>query len=148
MPYTTDRKAKETFGTLAYIFEGISKLDTIKPIKAKATIDGKCRDMKLLFGLIFSGGRVAGQQLVSQNRSKIDDGEFNILLVDYIDTVFDLPDLFPLLTEPNKHLHKFKSSEFTIEFEDEVIWTLDGEEGKFENRVDIKNIHKALTIKA
>ena len=32
VPYTTNRKAKETIGNLAYVIEGISKLDEIKPI--------------------------------------------------------------------------------------------------------------------
>ena len=147
VPYSTDRKAKEKFGTLAYIFEGVNNLDTIKPINAKVTIDNKTRNMKLLFGLIFSGGRVAGRQLVSKSRSKLDDGTFNILLVDYVDSLFDLPDLFQILTEPNKHLHKYKASELTIEFEGDVAWTLDGEEGEFDKLVNIKNFNKALSIR-
>lgn len=149
VPYTTSRRAKQSFGTLAYIAEGLSKLDTIKPINAKVTVNGKTKQMKLLFGLIFSGGRVAGNQLVSKSKSKMDDGEFNILLVEYVDTpILDMPDLLAVLTRQNKYLHKYKSSEVTLEFDSKVNWTLDGEEAKFNNKVSIINNKAALTLKA
>ena len=147
VPYTTSRSAKKRFGNLAYIFEGMTKLDTIKPIDVKYTIDGKTKEKKVLFGFIFSGGRVAGQQLVSKNKSKIDDGEFNILLVDYVEGLFDIPDYFAILVEQSKYVHKFKASEITLEFKEEVNWDLDGEEAKLGKVVNIKNINKALKIK-
>lgn len=149
VPYITSRKAKETFGTLAYIATGLSKLDTIKPIKAKVTIAGKTKQRKLLFGLIFSGGRVAGNQIVSKSKSKMNDGEFNILLVEYVDTpILEMPDLLAVLTQSNKYLHRYKASEVKIEFEDDINWTLDGEEAKLSNVVNIKNIKSALILKA
>ena len=149
VPYITSRKAKETFGTLAYIATGLSKLDTIKPIRAKVTVSGKTKEMKLLFGLIFSGGRVAGNQLVSKSKSKMNDGEFNVLLVEYVDTpILEMPDLLAVLTQSNKYLHRYKVKEITIEFEDDVNWTLDGEEAKLSNVVKINNIKAALTLRA
>lgn len=149
VPYTTNRQAKMTFGTLAYIFEGMSKLDTIKPTRVKVTINGKSKDMKVLFGLIFSGGRVAGQQLVSKNRSSIDDGEFNILLVDYVDTLFfDIPNVIETLAEHSKYIHRYKASEIKLEFEEEVAWTIDGEKAEANKIINIKNINKAMKLKA
>lgn len=148
VPYTTSRKNKEIFGSLAYIIEGMSKLDTIKPIEVKYTINGKTREKRVLFGLVYSGGRVAGQQLVSKAKSKINDGEFNVLLVEYVDGLFDIPDYLAILVEQNKYVHKYKASEIKFEFKDDVNWDLDGEEAKLDRTVKIKNIHKALKIKA
>lgn len=148
VPYTTNRKYKKAFGNLAYVFEGMSKLDTIKPIDIKYTVKGKTKEMRVLFGLVFSGGRVAGQQLVSKGSSKINDGAFNIMLVEYVEGLFDYPDYLAILIEQNKYVHKYKASEITIEFNEQVNWTLDGEEAKFGNKVTIKNINRALKIKA
>lgn len=148
VPYTTSRSAKKTFGSLAYIFEGMTKLDTIKPIDVKYTIDGKTREKKILFGLVFSGGRVAGQQLVSKAKSKINDGEFNILMVEYVEGLFDIPNYLSILVEQNKYVHRYKASEINLEFKQDVNWDLDGEEAKLGNNVNIKNIHNALKIKA
>lgn len=148
VPYTTDRKNKERFGNLAYVFEGMSKLDTIKPISIKYTIKNKTKNMKVLFGLVFSGGRVAGQQIVPKTRSRINDGEFNIVLVEYVEGIFDIPDYLAILVDQNKYVHKFKASEITIEFNEKVNWDLDGEKADLGCIVNIKNIHKALKIKA
>lgn len=148
VPYTTDRKYKERIGNLAYVLKGISKLDEIEPIDIEYTVKGKTKSMKVLFGLIFSGGRVAGQQIVPKTRSKINDGQFNIILVEYVETLFDIPDYLAILVESNKYVHKLKASEITIKFKGKTNWTLDGEEAKFGNTVTIKNINRALKIKA
>ena len=148
VPYTTNRAAKERFGNLAYIFEGMTKLDEIKPIKIKYTVNDKTKSMNVLFGLVFSGGRVAGQQIVPKTRSKINDGEFNVLFVEYVESLFEIPDYLAILTQQNKYVHKFKASQITIEFEENLSWDLDGEKVDVDKVVNITNIHKALKIKA
>ena len=148
VPYTTNRKSKERFGNLAYIFEGMSKLDEIKPIHIKYTIENKTREMNVLFGLVFSGGRVAGNQIVPKNRSKINDGEFNVMFVEYVESFFEIPDYLTILAKRNKYIHRYKTSKITIEFSEKVNWDLDGEEAKLKNIVNIENIHNALKIKA
>ena len=148
VPYTTNRKAKEALGNLAYIMEGISKLDEIKPINVTYTINGKEKNMDVLFGLIFSGGRVAGQRIIPKSKSKINDGQFNVLLVEYVEGLFDIPDYLSILVNRNKYVHRLKASEIKLEFNKKVKWDLDGEEAKLDKVVTIKNIHKALKIKA
>lgn len=148
VPYTTSRKTKEYFGNLAYVLEGFSKLDQIKPTRVTYTVNGKKNTINVLFGLIFSGGRVAGQQIVPKSKSKINDGEFNIVLVEYVENLFEMPDVFAILTQRKKYIHKFKASKISFDFSSKVNWTLDGEEARFSNHVSIKNINKALKIKA
>ena len=148
VPYTTNRKAKEAIGNLAYFLTGISKLDEIKPIKITYTVDGKSKTMNAIFGLIYSGGRVAGQQITPKSRSRIDDGSFNVLIVEYVEGLFEIPDYLAILTQQKKYIHQFKASEIEITFEDKTTWDLDGEKAIFGKTVNIKNINKALKIKA
>ena len=149
VPYTTSRKTKQLLGPLAYVLQGMSKLNELKPTKVKVTIDGKVREKKVLFGMIFSGGRVAGQQLVSKARSKIDDGTFNVLLVDYVDHDFLIvPDIISTLAQSSKYIHTYKAKEITLEFEEDVLWTIDGEKAESRKVINIKNINKAMKIKA
>lgn len=148
VPYTTNRKAKETIGNLAYVIEGISKLDEIKPINVNITINGKQKNMNVLFGLIFSGGRVAGQQIIPKSKSKINDGEFNVLLVEYVEGIFEIPNYLSILVNRNKYVHRFKASNIKLEFNKKVKWDLDGEEAKLDKLVNISVEHKALKIKA
>lgn len=148
VPYKTSRKAKEQFGSLAYVLEGISKLDEIKPYSIKLTCNGKTSEMNIIFGLVFSGGRVSGQQIVPKSKSKVDDGEFNVLIVEYVESLIGIPNYLAILADHNKYIHRYKASEITLKFKDKVYWTLDGEEAKLSDKVTIKNINKALKIKA
>ena len=43
-------------------------------------------------------------------------------------------------------VHSFKSKKITIETEEEVPWTLDGEFGGSHTAVEIENMHKALNL--
>ena len=148
VPYTTDRQIKKRIGNLAYILKGVSKLDEIAPINVSYTVDGKTENMNVIFGLVFSGGRVAGQQIIPKSKSTLNDGLFNVLLVEYVESPFDIPDYLALLTQSSKYVHQFKTSEITFKFKKKVVWDLDGEEAKFDKVVNIKNIKKALKIKA
>ena len=146
VPFSTDRNAKETFGTLAYIFEGISRIPDIKPIKVSYTVKDKTRTIDALFGLVFSGGRVAGVQLVDKKKSRMDDGMFNILIVEYVENIFEMPDYLAIITNPRKYFHQYKAQDIVLAFEDRTIWTLDGERADVDRLVNISCLPRALEI--
>jgi len=71
-----------------------------------------------------------------------------VLLVDYVPTIFEAPDLITTVLQSSKHIHRYRSDHMVLEFEDDVIWTLDGEEAKVKNKAEITIINKALRILA
>ena len=147
VPYTTTRNSKEKFGTMAYIFEGISKVTNIKPVNVTVKANGKRKEHKVLFGLVFSGGRVAGTELVSKRKSSVSDGEFNVMIVDYVDTpVIGTPDLLRILAEQKKFIHWYKANEIEFEFDGKIDWTIDGEKASVNKKVKIINLNKALRM--
>lgn len=147
VPFSTNRKSKETFGNLAYIFEGISKLQEIKPINVHVKCGNKDETYDALFGLIFSGNRVAGIEYLDKKKGRIDDGKFNVLIVEYVkDPILGMPLIIETLANQHKYFHWYFNSEIELSFNDKVIWTLDGEEAKIKDKVTIKNIHKALKM--
>ena len=148
VPFTTDRESKETWGNIAYILEGISKLPEVREHKVKYTVNGKEYKKNVLFGLIYSGNRVAGMELEDKKNSRIDDGVFNVLIVDYVPTVFNAPDLLSTILQQKRYIHRFHTNRISLEFEDDVIWTLDGEEAKVKNKAEITITNKALRILA
>ena len=141
VPFTTDRNAKEILGNIAYILEGIGKLPEIKPNKVTYTVNGKTYRKDVLFGLIYSGNRVAGMELEDKKRSHIDDGMFNVLIIDYPLVLIDPLELWDTLSNGTKLIHRYRTDCFTLETDDDIVWTLDGEKAEAKNRVDIK-IHK------
>ena len=146
VPFTTKRDAKEMWGNLAYIIEGINKLPEIKKNHVTYTINKQTYTSDVLFGLIYSGNRVAGMELETKKKASIDDGLFNVLIVDYVPTIFEAPDLISTLTQQDKYIHRFTSDHITLEYKDKVIWTLDGEEAKAKNKVEITMHNKALKL--
>ena len=148
VPFTTNRDAKEMLGNIAYIMEGIMKLPEVKMNKIRYTINNRTYKKDVLFGLIYSGNRVAGMELEDKKRSRIDDGLFNVLIVDYVPTVFNAPDLLSTLLQQDKFIHRYRTKAITLEFEDDVVWTLDGEEAKVKDRAEISITNKALRILA
>ncbi|MBO4358788.1 MAG: YegS/Rv2252/BmrU family lipid kinase [Erysipelotrichaceae bacterium] len=148
VPFTTDRNAKEILGNIAYILEGISKLSNIRSNKVRYTVNGKEYSKDVLFGLIYSGNRVAGMELETRKRASIDDGSFNILIVDYVPSIFEVPDIFTTLIQNKKYIHSYRSNAIRLEFEDDVVWTLDGEEAKIKDIADISMMSRALKILA
>lgn len=148
VPFTTDRNAKEILGNIAYILEGIGKLPEIKPNKVRYTVNGKTYDKDVLFGLIYSGNRVAGMELEDHKRSHIDDGMFNVLIVDYPLVLIDPLELWDTLSNGTKLIHRYRTDSFSLEADDEIVWTLDGEKAEFKNRADIRIHKRALKILA
>ncbi|MBR4462745.1 MAG: YegS/Rv2252/BmrU family lipid kinase [Erysipelotrichaceae bacterium] len=148
VPFTTDRDAKERLGNIAYILEGIGKLPEVKPIDIRYSAKGKTYKRNVLFGLVYSGSRVAGMQLETKSRSNIDDGMFNVLIVEYVPTLFDAPDILTTLIQNKKYIHRFQTDHIVFEFDEHVIWTLDGEEARPGNKAEITIINKALKLLA
>ena len=148
VPFTTDRNAKETLGNIAYIIEGINKLSNIKKVNVEYVVNNKTYHGDVLFGLIYSGNRVAGMQLADKKTARIDDGMFNVLIVDYVPTFFEAPDILSTLINQDKYIHTFRTDKISLKFKSKTVFTLDGEEAKVKDHVEIKMHKKALKLLA
>jgi YegS/Rv2252/BmrU family lipid kinase len=148
VPFTTNREVKETLGNIAYILEGIGKLPEVRMHKVKYTIGSRAYKRDVLFGLIYSGNRVAGMELEDKKKSSIDNGLFNVLIVDYVPTIFNAPDLLSTILQQEKFIHRYHTDHISFEFEDDIIWTLDGEEAKVKDKAEITITKKALRLLA
>ena len=147
VPYSTNRKQKETLGNLAYILEAMTKLPEIEPVNVKMTIDNETREFSALFGLVLSGNRAAHTELLSKEKGLVDDGEFNILIVDYVNDILKIPNYLSLIAkQENKYCHWYRAKKVTFEFTKKTSWTLDGEEADIDRKVTIYNKHKALKM--
>lgn len=146
VPFTTDRNAKETLGNIAYIIEGINKLSNIKKVNVEYVVNNKTYHSDVLFGLIYSGNRVAGMQLADKKTARIDDGMFNVLIVDYVPTFFEAPDILSTLINQDKYIHTFRTDKISLKFKSKTVFTLDGEEAKVKDHVEIKIHKKALKL--
>ena len=79
----------------------------------------------------------------------MNDGLFGVTLIAKPKNPLELQEILTavLTQEDNTDLiHSFKSAHITIESEEEVPWTLDGEFGGNNRLVEIENRHEALNL--
>ena len=79
----------------------------------------------------------------------MNDGLFEVTLIVKPKNPLELQEIMTALVmaEDNTDLvHSFKTGKITIEAEEAVPWTLDGEFGGNHTSVEIENMHKALNL--
>ncbi len=148
--YETDQQAKNVLGHVAYLLEGMKRLATIKSYKMKVTVNDEVIEDEFIFGMITNSYSVGGFQRITGNNVELDDGEFEITLIKKPMTPIELNRVMVALVDRDidaECMYCFKAKKVTIEAEEEVSWTLDGEFGGSHKEVTVKNLHKSLEIR-
>ena len=121
--YSTKRKYKRRLGKVVYYFKAIGEALSPKKVRCHVEANGRKWDLKVPFILCLNGKNVGGFA-VNSKHSSMHDGKFELFLTK--------PGLF------NGLLHylffktrtvKITSSEFKIQVDYPLPWTLDGEKG-------------------
>ena len=147
--YSATQAAKNALGHLAYIFEGLNSLDTLRPYRCRIEADGEVFEGEFIFGGICNSTSLGGLVKLDPRLVKMDDGKFELLLLRMPKTPADLTNLISSLTkmeynEPNVIFRHVEHVVVTTE--DDLPWSLDGEKAASEPRVEIDCIHHAFQI--
>ena len=147
--YSATQAAKNALGHLAYIFEGLNSLDTLRPYRCRIEADGEVFEGEFIFGGICNSTSLGGLVKLNPKLVKMDDGKFELLLLRMPKTPADLTNLIASLTkmeynEPNVIFRHVEHVVVTTE--DDLPWSLDGEHAASEPRVEIDCIHHAFQI--
>lgn len=148
--YSATQAAKNALGHLAYIFEGLNSLDTLRPYRCRIEADGEVFEGEFIFGGICNSTSLGGLVKLNPKLVKMDDGKFELLLLRMPKTPADLTNLIASLTkmeynEPNVIFRHVEHVVVTTE-DDDLPWSLDGEHAASEPRVEIDCIHHAFQI--
>lgn len=149
VPYQTDQKLKNALGHAAYVLEGVKRLSNVPSYHIKITADDKEIEDDFMIGMITNSKSVAGFRSIMGKDVKFDDGEFEVMLIKKPKTLIGLQEIITaLLIESfdTKHMYTFKAKEITLESNEEIPWTLDGEYGGQHEEVHIINKKQALEI--
>jgi YegS/Rv2252/BmrU family lipid kinase len=147
--YQTDQDLKNILGHVAYILEGVKRLFDIKSYHLKVTTDEMSVEDDFMFGMISNSRSVGGFKHLTGKNVDMNDGLFEVTLITKPKNPLDLQEILTsiLAAEDNTDLiYSFKSAKITIESEEEVPWTLDGEFGGDHKLVEIENRHEALNL--
>jgi YegS/Rv2252/BmrU family lipid kinase len=111
----TTSKSKNRFGRLAYIWEAISNLFTLRRRFITVDVDGKTVKYHAVEAAVFNSGLLAKTLYPRGPDIRIDDGHLDVWVVSF-KTILDYPlYLFRMIRErPSKHLSHFINSEKSV----------------------------------
>ena len=147
--YETPQQMKNMFGSLAYIMEGIKRLNTAKSYHVSVTYDGNTIEDDFIFGMASNSTSVGGFKGLGGNEVKLDDGLFEVLLIRMPANIAELQMTINSLLRrelDSEYFISFKASEISFHSDDDLPWTLDGEYGGNCRNVTVKNNYRAVDI--
>ena len=149
--YNTPQNIKNTFGHLAYIFGGLNDLINIKPIHVIAKFENEIIDDNFILGMVLNTTSVGGILKLRDENIILDDGKFEILLFKQPKNLLEVNKIFEGIIngkfENNDLIKYFRTSKIDFIMEDEICWSLDGEEKKPGKNVCIENLNKIIKLR-
>ena len=148
--YETKQDIKNVIGHAAYLMEGVKRLSSIKSYKMKINYDDVCLENEYIFGMITNSNSVGGFKGITGKAVELNDGLFEVTLVRKPAIAVEMNNIISALTDKKVHsdfIQSFKTSRLTIESEQDVSWTLDGEYGGTNRMAVIQNCSRALEIR-
>lgn len=147
--YSAPQDVKNVLGQAAYFFEGIKSLANIKPLHLKFTYENGIVEGDFLFGAISNSLSVGGIVKYDETSVGLNDGEFEVLLIRRPDNILKLQPLIDgiLKRDFNREgIEFFRTKNLTIESNEDIPWTLDGEYAEGAEKISVGTIHNAITF--
>lgn len=147
--YAAPQDAKNALGGLAYILEGARDLDTLRPYRISVDTEEEHLEGDYLFGAISNSTTIAGRMKLSDEIVKMDDGEFELVLVRDIKSLEDLHNVLQTLTRQEfdpRYVTVRHVKTVRFRTEEDIPWSLDGEYAPSRPEVVIRNLHNAYRL--
>ena len=147
--YVTSQDLKNSLGRPAYYLDVLRELPRIKAEHMKVTANGKTFEGDYIFGAVTNNVSVSGVVSLPEGAVVTDDGEFEVVLIENLTTLPELSDtVYSVLTGDfiSRQITFFHAGEITIEADNAMDWTLDGEYHRGDRIVKIVNHRQSLKV--
>lgn len=148
--YETGQDIKNVLGHMAYLLEGMKRLPSIHSFPMKVSWEGNVVEDDFIFGMITNSISVGGFKNITGKNVRLDDGAFEVTLIKVPRNPVELNDIMISLLNrklDTDMMYCFCAAELTLESEESVAWTLDGENGGSHRKVTIRNLCKKIEIR-
>lgn len=148
--YETGQDMKNLLGHMAYLLEGMKRLSSIRSYHMRICYEGGIIEDDFIFGMITNSISVGGFKRITGKHVKLNDGVFEVTLIRRPKNPIELNNLMAALLNRDidaDEMYCFKAKEISIECDEELSWTLDGEFGGSHKKVIIKNLQNAINIR-
>lgn len=149
--YDTPQKLKNAVGHLAYVLNGATKLNTIKPINLKVVVDNRDEyEGEYIFCSVSNSKSLAGLVKLKSKDIDLSDGKLELTLVKKPKDVLEFNKILKMLSshkiDDTSLITFLKGENFMISAPKECDWTLDGECEKGATNIDIAVVHNAIKL--
>lgn len=147
--YQTPQPLKNTLGHLAYVLEGAKRLSDLHPYSMRVRHDNGEVEGTFIFGAVCNTRSIGGLLRFYENEVNLSDGLFELLLVRMPRSIADLGRLIAGMR--TRHFEEVEvvflhTREVELFCEEEVAWSLDGEDGGAHRQVAIKSHPGAIRL--
>lgn len=147
--YSAPQTTKNVLGHFAYILGGLGELTSLRPYHCRVTADGEVFEGDYIFGAVCNSTSLGGVMKLNADVVDMADGMFELVLFQSPKTAQDLQNLIVAVTSMNydqpgvifRHARAV-----TVETEEELPWSLDGEYAPSSPRVEIRNLPGAIRL--
>ncbi len=150
--YSTPQATKNVLGHVAYLLEGVKDLANIQSHHAAFTLAGGTRvEGDYIFGAVTNTTSAGGVFKLPAGSVSMSDGEFEVFLVHTPHTLAELNRIVTALMsgrlEDCPLIEFHHTPEATVELEQPLSWSLDGEEALGGTRIEIRCLPGAVRLK-
>lgn len=147
--YQTPQEWKNALGKAAYFVEALKHITDIKPHHMTIRCDDNIYEDTFILGLVSNSVSVAGYKAYSKKNIKMDDGKFEAIFIRNPKNPIEVQQVINSLLSKQldaELILYLSSSSIYVSCDDNVQWTLDGEDGGIYSNVVIENLKQALPI--
>lgn len=147
--YETPQKNKNIFGHLAYVIEGVKQIASLESYVITVDHDGEEITDEYILGMVTNTVSVGGFKKLTDIGVILDDGLFEVILIKAPQSPMDLQNILTCVLKQElnpQYFTSFKTSKVTFKSDNEISWTIDGENGGKHNEITIRNKMRAFSI--
>ncbi len=145
--YETPQSAKNLMGKTAYLLQAMGQISNLPSYHVKISIDDKMIiEDDFIFGMVSNAKSIGGFPLFKKVGVSLNDGKFEGIFIKNPKNPMELQavlNCFMTLT-PNDQILGFHGKKFEIVSQEELPFTLDGENGGSFLKTEIRCCHRAI----
>lgn len=145
--YETPQATKNILGKLAYFLEGVKKLGSIKKNRIKVTIGDEVIEDDVIYGMVTNSFSVGGFLSLFDDDVALDDGKLEAFFIKAPKNILEFQPIINALLAGDVNCNMFyyrHITEISIESEEPLKWTVDGEYGGAYKTSVIRTYEKAI----
>ena len=150
--YSTSQVAKNLFGHVAYLLEGVKDIANLRPRRAIFELaDGTQREGEYVFGAVTNTTSAGGVVKLPADRVSMSDGLFELFLVHHPKNPIELNRIATALWAQDfdncPMIELLHTTSVKVTLDESLSWSLDGEEAVGGTTIEISCLPGAVTMK-